>query len=486
MLLRHSLLYLLSHGLPAAISMVAIGVYTRLLPPELYGQYALILAGSLLANSVLFQWLRVSLLRFLPAYGERPAALLAALRAGYLAMAGLVLVIGLLASVLAADGVWARLVPVAIALILVRGWFDLNLSLAQSRLMPFRYGALALSRSVLALACGTALILVGFGAAGPLLALTFAMLVPSLVLMAGEWRAAGWRRSPAGLMRELLAYGLPLTATFALNFVIGTSDRFLVAWLLGTDAAGAYAAGYELGWNAVLFLMTVINLAGYPLVMRAFEREGEASARFQLQQNAVLLLAAGLPVLVGAVILAPNLAGVVLGPLFREAGAQLLPWIAVAAFLGGLMLYYSNLAFQLGRNTMGQLIVMLVAACANVCLNMLLIPHFGLLGAAWATITAYAFGFGLGWWLGRRVFPLPGLPADAAKPLVAAALMALALWPCRTWAGPLALIGQIGIGMLAYGVALGLLDLGFGRGRLLRLLRRGVSVPAARPKRPAV
>ena len=481
MLLRHSLLYLLSHGLPALITMVAIGVYTRLLPPDLYGQYALILAGTLLANSVLFQWLRVSLLRFLPAYGEQPAPLLATLRVGYVAMAGLVLVIGLAASGLAVDEQWRYLILLAIPLIWVRGRFDLDLSIAQSRLAPLRYGLLAFSRSVLALAAGTAFILLGLGAAGPLLGLTLAMLVPSLVLMGGEWRSVAWRRPAPDLLRGLLAYGLPLTATFTLNYVISTSDRFLVAWFLGTDAAGSYAASYEFTWNSVLFLMTIINLAGYPLVMRAFEQDGEAAPRIQLQQNAVLLLAVGLPVLAGAVILAPNMVGVVLGRPFHADGVLLMPWIAGAAFLGGIMLYYTNLAFQLGRRTAGQFWVMLVAALANLGLNVLLIPRFGLLGAAWATIAAYVLGIVLGWWSGRRVFPLPGLPVDAVKPLVAALVMGVALWQCRAWAGAWALVAQIGLGMLVYGIVLALLDQGFGRGRLLRLLRG--SLGAAAPGR---
>jgi O-antigen/teichoic acid export membrane protein len=179
------------------------------------------------------------------------------------------------------------------------------------------------------------------------------------------------------------------------------------------------------------------------------------------------------------VILAPNMVGVVLGPLFHEDGVRLMPWIAVAAFLGGLMLYYTNLAFQLGRHTAGQFWVMLVAAFANLALNVLLIPYFGLLGAAWATIAAYVVGVALGWWSGRRVFPLPGLPADAMKPLVAALVMGAALWQIRAWVGAWALIAQIGIGMLVYGIVLALLDFGFGRGRLLRLLRGSLGAAAA-------
>lgn len=473
MLLRHSLIYLLARGLPGVIGFLTIAVYTRLLPPELYGRYALVLAGVSLAHAILFQWLRLGLLRFLPAYGDRPAPFLATVLAGYAAMAGLGLVGGAVAVVLAPDAAWRGLVLLAVLLLWTQGWFEINSNLLRSQLAPARYGALALSKAVLALAGGTGLILLGLGAAGPLLALALAMLVPTLVFTRATWWGLGWPRPAPGVVQELLAYGLPLTATVALNFVISTSDRFLVAWLLGTDAAGTYAAGYDLGWAPVMILMTIVNLAGYPLVMRTIESAGAAAAKSQLQQNGLLLLIVALPALLGAVILAPNLARVVLGAPFRAEGATLVPWIALAAFLAGARLYYANLAFQLSRKTLGQLWVSLAAALLNVGLNLLWIPRFGLLGAAWATVLAYGLALILGWWLGRRHFPLPMLPPDALKPIGAALAMALALWPCRAWLGPLALAAQVGLGVLVYALVLGLLDWAMGRGRLLQLLRRG-------------
>ena len=470
MLLHHSLLYLLGRGLPGVISFLTIAVYTRLLPPDAYGQYALVLAGVFLANTTLFHWLRLGLLRFLPAFSESPATVLSTLRAGFGAMAGAVLLVGLPASFFAPDATWRLLAMLAVPLVCTLAWFELNLNLAQSRLSPGRYGFLSLTKTLLALAGGTGLILLGFGAAGPLLALILATLLPSLVLMGGAWRGVPWSRPQPGLTSELLAYGLPLTAILALNFVISSSDRFLVAWFLGTDAAGAYAAGYDLGWSLVLLLMTIVNLAGYPLVVRAMERDGPASAQVQLQQNGLLLLAVALPVLVAVVILAPNIARVVLGAPFRDEGTRLLPWIGLAAFVSGARLFYVNLAFQLSRKTLSQVWVSLVAALLNLGLNWLWIPRFGLLGAAWATLLAYGVALVLGWWLGRRVFPLPLLPVDALKPAGAALVMALALWPCRAWLGIAALAAQAAIGLAAYALVLGLLDLAFGRGRLLRLL----------------
>jgi O-antigen/teichoic acid export membrane protein len=473
MLLRHSLLYLLARGLPGVIGFLTLAVYTRLLPPEQYGRYALVLAGVYLANATLFHWLRLGLLRFLPAQGDRPGPLLATLLAGYVAMAGLALALGLPAALLAPDAGWRALALIALPLLWAQAWHELNLNLAQSQLAPTRYGILALSKAVLALAGGTALILFGLGAAGPLLGLTLALVVPTLVFSRAAWRGIGPRPAP-GLTRELLAYGLPLTVTFACNFVIGSSDRFLIAWFLGTDAAGTYAAGYDLGWIPIASLMMVVNLAGYALVIRALEGGGAAAAQAQLQQNGLLLLAVALPATLGAVILAPNLAPVVLGAPFRADGARLLPWIAPAALLAGAMLYYTNLAFQLGRRTLGQLWVTGAAALLNLGLNVVWIPRFGLLGAAWATLLAYGLGLALGWWLGRRAFPLPLPPVDALKPLAAAGIMGLVLWPCREWTGPLALAAQIGLGLGVYALALALLDLTFARGRLRRLLHRGI------------
>lgn len=478
MLVRHSLLYLLGRGLPGVIGFLTIAVYTRLLPPGPYGRYALVLAGASLGHALLFQWLRLSLLRFLPAHRDRPGALLATLLAGYLAMAGLGLVLVGPALALAPDRTWRDLILIALLLLWALGWFEITLSLLQSQLAPARYGLMALAKAVLALAGGVGLILLGFGAAGPLVALVLAMLVPSLVLAGGAWRGFGWSRPEPALMRELLAYGLPLTATVALNYVVSSSDRFLVAWFLGTPAAGTYAAGYELGWVAVSSLMLIVNLAGYPLVMRAMEGDGPAAAQIQLQQNGLLLLAVGLPAVALVVMLAPNIARVVLGAPFRADGVRLLPWIAVAALFAGARLYYANLAFQLSRRTMGQLWVSLAAALLNLALNWLWIPRHGLLGAAWATLLAYGLALVLGWWLGRRVYPLPMLPADALKPLGAALVMALALWPCRAWLGPLALVAQTAIGLVVYALVLGLLDLAFGRGQLLRGLLRAGPGPA--------
>src|SRR5690554_2655979 len=99
MLLRHSVLYLLARGVPGIVNFLAVAIYTRVLSPDEYGRYALVLSAVGLFNIIFFQWLGFSLLRFLPAHLSNPKELLSAVLGGF---AGAVLVTGLLGTLSAA------------------------------------------------------------------------------------------------------------------------------------------------------------------------------------------------------------------------------------------------------------------------------------------------------------------------------------------------------------------------------------------------
>src|SRR5690554_2320575 len=87
LLLDHSLTYVLAWGLPGVLNFLAIAVYTRLLAPESYGEYSLVIATVALLDALLIQWLRLGLLRFLPGLNDEPAALLSTLRNVWLLLA---------------------------------------------------------------------------------------------------------------------------------------------------------------------------------------------------------------------------------------------------------------------------------------------------------------------------------------------------------------------------------------------------------------
>ncbi|MGH6914833.1 MAG: lipopolysaccharide biosynthesis protein, partial [Geminicoccales bacterium] len=163
MLLRHGAMYLAARGLPGIISLAAITIYSRLLSPDDYGQYALVIAGVGLANKLAFEWLRLSLLRFLPGYQAQRSTFLSTLLAGFFGLALITAIVGGAALFALQDPVRLKLSVLGLALLWVQALFDLHLEIARSQLSPVTYGMMAASRAVLALALGVALVLAGFG-----------------------------------------------------------------------------------------------------------------------------------------------------------------------------------------------------------------------------------------------------------------------------------------------------------------------------------
>ncbi len=470
MLLWHSALYLLARGLPGVVSVLAIAIYTRLLSPDEYGLYALVGAVVSLASVVGFQWLKSGLLRFRLVYAEHRSAFMSTL---FLAFAILALISGLVGGMVALwveDRTVRLLVPFGVAMLWVHSLFGLQLELARSDLTPGRYGLMALASAVLSLAFATVLIQAGFGVFGLLAGSILGALVPLAFSLRAQIRLVRPRLADPAIGRQLLIYGAPLTFTFALEFVVHSSDRLLIAWLLDEGAVGRYAVAYELAGQSIGLVATIVNLAAYPLAVRALEQSGPAQARQQLEHNFVLLLGLGLPAAAGVVLLAPNLAGVLLGEAFRASAPPIMVVVAGAVLIAKMKAFYSDLSFQLGRRTVYQIRISSFAALTNVLLNLWWIPRYGLIGAAWATLVAYAVGLALSIYWGRQVFRLPFPAVEALKIALATATMAVLLWPLLDHSGVLWLTLQVGIGAGGYTVMLWLLNVAGLRARSARLV----------------
>lgn len=466
MLLKHSAIYLVARGVPGAINFTAIAVYTRMLSPEDYGRYVLVLAAVGLVNVVFFQWLRLCLVRFLPRYSADTRPLLSTVLTAFAGLVFVTAILGVLLVSLWPDAISRSLVALAVPLLWAQAWFELNLALAQSELRPKSYGVMAILKSVSALGLGALMILWGLGARGPLIGLMLGFLVAASFRSRKDWgrlRAFCDRQ----ILLEMLRYGLPLTLTFALAFIVSASDRFLIAALLGESDVGVYAASYDLADQSLTLLMMIVNLAAYPLAVRSLESEGVAAAQIQVKQNATLLLAIGVPACVGIMILAPGIGNFVLGVSFRDAAQFLLPLVVLAALLSGLKAFHFDLAFQLGRWTAGQVWVVGVAALVNLLLNLWWLPIFGLRGAAYATVVAYLVGMVMSAVLGRRVFRVPFPWSETVRIMFAAGVMAVAVEWLRNELSRGVLLKQIAVGVMVYIVIFVILDVARSRRWLL-------------------
>ncbi len=450
LLTKHAFAYLLSHGIPAIVGFLGIAIYSRLLSPTEYGHYAFIFASAAIVNAVLFEWLKVSVLRIQQQH-ELGRAYYMTVKIVFLS---LMLISALFALILTFVSTVATLELVLIILLLSwsQSWYQLHLSLLRSELNPLGYGKVAFARSVIGLLCATILIFFDFGATGLVTGFIIGLLLSVFPM---TLRRFGLTLAPStfnvSLVRQFASYGLPLTITLLLGIVIHQSDRLIITAMLGMEATGNYAIAYDLTEQTIFTCMLIINLAAFPIAIRAFEQKGERAAHQQVKRNTEMLLAVGLPVTIGFIVTKDFIASFFLGAAFQETARILIPYIAVGAFLKGIKLYAIDTVFHLTKQTKLQIIPVILAAVVNVALTIILIPPYGLEGAAIATVLAYALAITISWILLiiQRIpylFPFK----EFVKVLLASAAMIVSLLPFHDESGWGMFLTRVFIGIFTY------------------------------------
>lgn len=407
MLFHHSFLYLIARGVPGVISFAALVLYTRLLSAEEFGRYALVISGVGLVQVLVFQWLHLVLARFLPGNDGEADGVLATILSIFLSLSSVLILVCFGLVLMWPDSVMRPLIALIIPLSIASGWMEICLKLASVRLQPGLYGRMLTGKNVTSLILACVLIGVGLAAAAPLIGLFIGTTLAWFFLGRKVWKGIKPIWPTASVLREYAAYGLPLAITFALGWVVSSSDRIIISYLIDDAATGAYAAGYDLTQQSLGLLLVIVNTAAYPLVMRALTQEGDAAAKKQLCINGELIIAIAMissAVMIG---LAPSIIEIVIGVELRQEAGKVVPWIAAGAAVAGIKAFHLDVAFQLAKDSKWQAYTAAIAAVVNVVLNFMLIPVMGLTGAAVATLASLSLACLLSWWVGRRVFPVP-------------------------------------------------------------------------------
>jgi O-antigen/teichoic acid export membrane protein len=447
--IRHAGIYLIARGLPGIFAFLSIPLFTRLLDPARYGKYALVMSSVNLINAIFLSWLALGLVRFLPAHRHAPARLKSTL----LSTAGLLVALAGLAAIsvylVPAWRPWYPVAVVAFGVLLAQTPYDLFCEFTRSQIMPWRFMSLQFTRSLVATLLGALLIRAGAGWWGPLAGLMVGMAIP----VAYTWRR-DWSDVRPIIDREMLAqicrYAIPVSITFTLAVVISSSDRFLIAWFKGEDAAGLYSVAVDLTNRSLFLLMNVVNMAMYPLAVRAFEDRGREAAQEQMRHNASLLMAVGIPCVVAMGLLAGSIAHSILGESFRATASGIIPLVALGAFLAGFKAFHWDAAFQFAHATIHQVWIVLIVAVINIGLNLAFVPRLGINGAAMASVLAYIVSISMTAIIGRRYFSLPMPLRPLLQVILATAAMALVLYPLRQYRGLGALTAQSALGAAAY------------------------------------
>jgi O-antigen/teichoic acid export membrane protein len=208
------------------------------------------------------------------------------------------------------------------------------------------------------------------------------------------------RRLARDLVAPMLRYGLPLVPAAAAAWLVFAVDRALIVWFRGLEEAGYYGLASKVT-APMLLLVSAFGIAWPPFIFgQPPERRRALRAR---ALTAVLAGASALFLLV--VLFADQLVELLGGGSFDPA-ARAVPGIALG-WLGWAAATVLQSEFAIERRTSVIAGATGVAAAANVLLNLVLIPTYGFVGAAWATASSFLLLAAIFWLWERRAVRLP-------------------------------------------------------------------------------
>jgi O-antigen/teichoic acid export membrane protein len=187
--------------------------------------------------------------------------------------------------------------------------------------------------------------------------------------------------------RKLLASGFPILIASLSVMIYMRCDVLMLGKLASYKAAGIYSAASQVTEAFTLFPMALVP-ALFPFLVR-WRKGGAAVYRAQLQKLILGAAVAGFCVSVTLTVLGPVLIRLLYGADYAGAG----PILVVHAW-SGLFIYVA--AMQSGYDIVEGLSWLTVVrtgigATLNVGLNLLLIPHYGGIGSAVATLVSQVF-----------------------------------------------------------------------------------------------
>lgn len=190
-------------------------------------------------------------------------------------------------------------------------------------------------------------------------------------------------------MGAALFYGLPLMANEFAGSLLDAVDRVLLKQITNDFAVvGIYSIGYSLATQVNLFMNATMWEAFVPVANRVYGGEGDAAVR--ALKDRVLL-----PLTYASFAVAGMLLAVGTDLLVALSGTGKAASGAVFVVVGTFMALYPLLdiagyGLLLRKRSMLVFVLTLAAAALNVVANLLLIPRFGYMGAAWATVLSLA------------------------------------------------------------------------------------------------
>jgi O-antigen/teichoic acid export membrane protein len=264
----------------------------------------------------------------------------------------------------------------------------------------------------------------------------------------------GIKRPHFPRIKEYLNFGLPTIAGGIAGWVVDSGDRYVIAYFLGAGSVGVYSAGYALAGVLLMFIAPLTVVLG-PTLSKFYDERRMSEVTTYLSYSLKYFLALAIPFVFGAAILAEPVLRLFSTAEIASQGYFVVPLVTLSILLMSISGLISHI-LVLVKKTRIMGLIWIIAAIVNLGLNIVIVPHLGILGAALTTLIAYSLVLSMVSYYSFKEFKFDIDWRFIIKSLIASAIMALVIWSMHPQ-GSLDTIIAVLVGVAVYGVAIFLL-----------------------------
>ena len=187
------------------------------------------------------------------------------------------------------------------------------------------------------------------------------------------------------ILKELLSFSLPLVISSAALFFANYVDRFAIKKLMTLTDLGIYAVGFRISY-LVMLVMIGFQGALTPLIYKHYKEE-ETPRKLALLFRYFIVLS----ILIFSVLILFSSELINLMANKEYIGAiQVIPFLVLSVLFNKMYIFFPGLGIR--KKTIIIAIINIGSAALNLILNFVLIPFWGISGAAIATcISAFSY-----------------------------------------------------------------------------------------------
>lgn len=407
---KHGAIYLIGTILSRLAGFVMLPVYTRVLTPRDYGVMEILAYTTDVLTFLVGLGISTALTRHYYKYDTdaerhalvRTAAVLLALLFAAIAVP-VTLFAGPATELLLGPGEPLAFVRLSMLLLVLSVGIDLPMTVMRAKQESSQVVLAGSARLLLAIGFNLVFVVgLRMGVLGVLLSGVLSSALVGGVLLVRLFRETGFGFA-APMARALVAFGAPFAIWELGSFVLHFSDRYFLRAFDTLETVGLYSLSYKLAMVIPLFVSGPFYSIWLPKALEIEKREGTAAVPIleAIQRQYVLFL---VTVAFGIALFSWDAIRILTGASFHGAYAPI-PVLALAMVFFG----YRNIA-QVGvviadRPGLVARSTALAAAMA-LALNVLLIPRWGAMGAAAATLGGFFTEFVILRRFSERAYPM--------------------------------------------------------------------------------